>query len=52
MTRNMKSSTYKPYTPPSIEVAEVILESTVLEPSTYFGSKISDLEEDDEEFVW
>ncbi len=48
----MKSSTYKPYTAPSIEVAEVILESTVLQPSTYFGSKNSDLDEDDDEFVW
>ena len=48
MTRNMKSGTYKPYTAPSIEVAEVVLESTVLQLST----KISDLEEDDEEFVW
>ena len=44
----MKSGTYKPYTAPSIEVAEVVLESTVLQLST----KISDLEEDDEEFVW
>ena len=44
----MKSGTYKPYTAPSIEVAEVVLESTVLQLST----KISDLEEDDNEFVW
>ena len=52
MTRNMKSSTYKPYTAPSIEVEELVLESTVLEFSTHIGSKNSDLDEDDEEFVW
>ena len=52
LTRNMKSRTYKPYSAPCIEVVDVVLESTVLEFSTHIDSKNSDLDEDDEEFVW
>ena len=51
LTRNMKSRTYKPYSAPCIEVVDVVLESTVLEPSTVCDSDITDLEEDNP-FVW
>ena len=45
--------TYKPYTTPCIEVVDVVLESTVLQPSTVSNStSITNLDEDDEEFVW
>ena len=52
--QNMESGTYKPYAAPCIEVVDVVLESTVLEPSTVSlgKSSITNLDEDDEEFVW
>ena len=51
LTQNME--TYKPYTTPCIEVVDVVLESTVLQPSTVSNStSITNLDEDDEEFVW
>ena len=51
----MESSTYyKPYTAPCIEVVEIVLESKVLQPSSVSisNSNISDLDEDNDEFIW
>ena len=46
----MVSNNYKPYTPPCIEVEEVVIESAVLESSGSFGSTLQNLEEDD--YAW
>ena len=50
----MESNTHKPYTAPCIEAVEVVLESKVLQPSTVSlgKSNISNLDEDDNDFVW
>ena len=44
----MKSNSYKPYTPPCIEVEEVVIESAVLQSSA--NSRTRNLEEYD--FIW
>ena len=46
--------TYKPYTPPCIDIVKVELESAVLEGSYRLSGTTGtqNLDEDDEEFVW
>ena len=46
--------TYKPYTPPCIDIVKVELESTVLEGSyRLLGTTgTQNLDEDDNDFVW
>ena len=45
----MVSNNYKPYTPPCIDVEEVVFESAVLQSSS-FGSSLQNLEEED--YTW
>ncbi len=46
----MKSNTYKPYTPPEIEIAGVEMESAVLTSSTTTGTSTDSL--DNDTFTW